>query len=120
MKINRKQKTASKHKRIRTKVTGVESRPRLAIFRSNQHIYAQVIDDIKQTTITSSSTQESQIKKVMSHGNNCEAAKIVGEVIGDKMLKLGITHIVFDRGGKLYHGRVKVLADAVRSKGLQF
>jgi len=100
MKINRKQKTASKHKRIRTKIRGIETRPRLAIFRSNQHIYAQVIDDTKQNTITSSSTQEPQIKQAISHGNNCEAAKIVGEAIGDKMLKLGITNIVFDRGGK--------------------
>lgn len=100
MKINRKKRTASKHRRIRTKIKGVGTRPRLAVFKSNQHIYAQVIDDIKQTTITSCSTQEAEIKQHISNGKNCEAAKLVGESIGDKMLKLGITNIVFDRGGK--------------------
>nr|QUE29220.1 ribosomal protein L18 [Erythrotrichia welwitschii] len=120
MKINRKQRTASKHKRIRAKIKGVKTRPRLTIFRSNQHIYAQVIDDVAQATIIASSTQESKIKEAIASGKNCDAAKIVGESIGSKMLELGIKNIVFDRGGKIYHGRIKVLADAVRSKGLQF
>lgn len=100
MKISRKQRTINKHKKIRTKIKGVENRPRLTIFRSNQHIYAQVIDDVKQITITSSSTQESQVRSIINSGKNCQAAKLVGESIGDKMLKLGITNIVFDRGGK--------------------
>lgn len=100
MKINRKQRTISKHKRIRAKIKGIGERPRLTIFRSNQHIYAQVIDDVKQITLTSSSTQESQIKTTIANGKNCQAAKLVGESIGDKMLKLGITNVVFDRGGK--------------------
>nr|QUE29588.1 ribosomal protein L18 [Erythrotrichia foliiformis] len=120
MQINRKQRTHSKHKRIRRKLQGIDTRPRLTVFKSNQHIYVQVIDDIKQTTIASSSTQDPTIKQAINNGKNCEAAKIVGESIGDKIIKLGITNIVFDRGGKLYHGRIKMLADAARSKGLQF
>lgn len=100
MKINRKQRTANKHKRIRTKIKGVKARPRLTVFRSNNHIYAQVIDDIEQKTVTSSSTQEALIKQSVNTGRNCDAAKMVGESIGDKMIKLGITNIVFDRGGK--------------------
>nr|QUE28479.1 ribosomal protein L18 [Porphyrostromium boryanum] len=120
MKINRKQRTTNKHKRIRAKIHGVEARPRLTVFKSNQHIYVQVIDDTKQITLISSSTQEAHIKKVILNGKNCDAAKVVGESIGEKMIELGITNIVFDRGGKLYHGRIKILADAVRSKGLQF
>ena len=100
MQINRKQRTNSKHKRIRRKLQGIETRPRLTVFKSNQHIYVQVIDDIKQITIASSSTQEPEIKQAISHGGNCDAAKIVGESIGDKITKLGVTNIVFDRGGK--------------------
>ena len=100
MKINRKQRTASKHKRIRMKIKGVKTRPRLTVFRSNNHIYAQVIDDTEQKTVTSCSTQEPLIQQSIRTGRNCNAAKIVGESIGDKMIKLGITNIVFDRGGK--------------------
>nr|YP_010337194.1 ribosomal protein L18 [Pseudoerythrocladia kornmannii]QUE28274.1 ribosomal protein L18 [Pseudoerythrocladia kornmannii]UNJ16779.1 ribosomal protein L18 [Pseudoerythrocladia kornmannii] len=120
MKINRKHRTANKHKRIRTKIKGVPNRPRLTVFRSNEHIYAQVIDDVKQTTLAASSTKEATVKTAISTGKNCEAAKLVGETIADKILNLGIKNIVFDRGGKLYHGRVQVLAEAMRNKGLQF
>jgi len=100
MKINRKQRTANKHKRIRAKIQGIDAKPRLTVFKSNQNIYAQVIDDTKQITLVSSSTQESKIKEKISSGRNCDAAKAVGESIGEKMLELGITNVVFDRGGK--------------------
>nr|QUE30001.1 ribosomal protein L18 [Erythrocladia irregularis] len=120
MKINRKQKTRNKHIKIRTKIKGIATRPRLTVFRSNEHIYAQLIDDLKQTTLAASSTKEASIRNNISSGKNCEAAKIVGETIANKILDLGINNIVFDRGGKLYHGRVQILAEAIRSKGLQF
>lgn len=105
MTINRRRRTAIKHKTIRTKIKGIATRPRLTVFRSNNHIYVQVVDDIKQTTIASSSTQEPKIKEAISKGQNCQAAKAVGESIGNKMLELNITNIVFDRGGK----RIKLI-----------
>nr|QUE29031.1 ribosomal protein L18 [Madagascaria erythrocladioides] len=120
MQTNRKKITANKHARIRIKIKGTNIQPRLCVFRSNKHIYAQLIDDNKQKTLTASSTIDPEIKSLISTGNNCEAAKVVGEMIAKKSLNLGINRIVFDRGGKLYHGRIKVLADAARSKGLKF
>lgn len=100
MQINRKTITAGKHARIRIKVKGSNTRPRLCVFRSNNHIYVQIIDDEKQKTLTASSTIDPEIKSLISTGKNCEAAKIVGEMIAKKSLNLGINKIVFDRGGK--------------------
>jgi len=105
-----------RHDRIRTKVFGTTEVPRLNIYRSNTSIYAQIIDDETMNTLVSASSKELKLK----NGKNIEAATKVGELIAEKAVKAGITKVVFDRGGYLYHGRVKALADAARSKGLEF
>lgn len=104
------------HKRIRRKVSGTTQHPRLAIYRSLNHIYAQVIDDERGVTIASASTTEKDLRGAT--GGNIEAAKRIGREIAQRTLAKGISRIVFDRGGYLYHGRVKALADAVREAGL--
>ena len=104
------------HKRIRRKVRGTTEHPRLAIYRSLNHIYAQVIDDEQGVTLVSASTTEKDLRG--STGGNIEAAKRIGREIAQRALAKGITRIVFDRGGYLYHGRVKALTDAVREAGL--
>ena len=104
------------HKRIRRKVSGTTEHPRLAIYRSLNHIYAQVIDDVQGVTIVSASTTEKDLRG--STGGNIEAAKRIGREIAQRALAKGITRIVFDRGGYLYHGRVKALTEAVREAGL--
>ena len=103
--------------RIRSKVTGTTERPRLAVFKSLKHIYAQVIDDASGNTIISASTRE---KDAGSKGANAAAAKAVGALIAKKAKDKGITRVVFDRGGYLYHGNIKALADAARENGLEF
>lgn len=115
-KTNRAVVRTAVHKRIRRKVSGTTERPRLAIYRSLNHIYAQVIDDEKGVTLASASTTEKDLRG--STGGNIEAAKRVGREIAQRTLSTGITRIVFDRGGYLYHGRVKALTDAVREAGL--
>nr|UNJ16394.1 ribosomal protein L18 [Boldiaceae sp.] len=120
MNKNRKAIAVRKHARVRSKISGTLKRPRLSVFRSNQHIYVQIINDISMETMVSSSTLDEDIKRLISQSNNCIASKIVGEVIARKCLALGIQQVVFDRGGNLYHGRVKVLANAAREIGLQF
>ena len=104
------------HKRIRRKVRGSAERPRLAVYRSLNHIYAQIIDDIQGLTLVSASTTEKDLRG--STGGNVEAAKRVGKAIAERALAKGIGHVVFDRGGYLYHGRVKALTDAARDSGL--
>ena len=103
--------------RIRRKVTGSSARPRLAVFRSLKHVYAQVIDDATGTTLASASSRE---KDASSKGSNAAAAKAVGALIAKKAKDKGITRVVFDRGGYLYHGNIKALADAARENGLEF
>jgi large subunit ribosomal protein L18 len=115
-KTNRAVVRAAVHKRIRRKVNGTTEHPRLAIYRSLNHIYAQVIDDVRGVTIASASTIEKDLRG--STGGNIEAAKRVGHEIAQRTMAKGITRIVFDRGGYLYHGRVKALTDAVRAAGL--
>jgi large subunit ribosomal protein L18 len=105
------------HKRIRRKVAGTEQRPRLAIFRSVNHIYAQLIDDEKGNTVASAGSIE---KDLSVKGGNVEGAKRIGEKVAERAKEKGITKVVFDRGGYLYHGRVKALADAAREAGLEF
>lgn len=105
------------HKRIRRKVAGTELRPRLAIFRSVNHIYAQLIDDEKGNTIASAGSVE---KDLGGKGGNVESAKLIGQKVAERAKEKGITKVVFDRGGYLYHGRVKALADAAREAGLEF
>src|ERR1700674_4257053 len=104
------------HRRIRRKVRGTTERPRLAIYRSLNHIYAQVIDDEKARTIAAASTTEKTL--AASTGGNIEAAKLVGKTIAERALAAGVDRVVFDRGGYLYHGRVRALTDAARASGL--
>ncbi|MGH9935709.1 MAG: 50S ribosomal protein L18 [Blastocatellia bacterium] len=104
--------------RVRKKVKGAEARPRLAVFRSINHIYAQVIDDTKGVTICSASTVEKSA--AAPNGGNVDAAKTIGRLIAERAKDKGVTQVVFDRGGYIYHGRVKALAEAAREAGLQF
>lgn len=117
---NRKQKTQKRHQSIRVKLSGTTEAPRLAVYRSTKHIYAQLIDDVKGVTIVSASSVDKDLKVKLSHGGNIDSAKIVGEAIAKKALKKGVKDVVFDRGGFLYHGRIAALADAAREAGLNF
>src|SRR5215469_7576937 len=108
------------HERIRKKVNGTESRPRLCVFRSNKHIYAQIVDDSKGTTLTAASTLDADAKGQVKNGGNVAAAKAVGTLVAKRALEKGIQAVLFDRGGYIYHGRVKALADAAREAGLKF
>jgi large subunit ribosomal protein L18 len=120
MKLTRKESKTRRHRRVRSKVSGSTERPRLAIFRSNEHIYAQVIDDTQHHTLVAASSLEPELKTQLDSGANCTASTEVGKLIAKRSLEKGITKVVFDRGGNLYHGRVKSLADAAREAGLQF
>src|SRR5512135_1383864 len=109
-----------RHNRIRKKVTGTTERPRLNVFRSNANIYAQVIDDMKGVTIASASTLDGELKGGLKSHSNIEAAKAVGTAVAKKALEKGIKEVVFDRGGFIYHGRIKALAESAREAGLNF
>ncbi len=111
---------AKRHYRLRNNISGTAERPRLAVFRSNMHIYAQIIDDTVGNTIVSASTLEADVKAKIEKTNDVEAAKVVGEAVAKKALEKGITTVVFDRGGFIYHGKIQALADAAREAGLQF
>ncbi len=117
---NRKNKVQKRHRSIRVKLSGTTEAPRLAVYRSTKHIYAQLIDDVKGVTIVSASSVDKDLKEKLSHGGNVDAAKTVGEAIAKKALKAGVKDVVFDRGGFLYHGRIQALADAAREAGLNF
>ena len=106
------------HKRIRARLAGSTARPRLAVFRSLNHIYAQVIDDVSGKTVASASTNEKSA--TVKPGGNVAAASAIGELVARRALEKGVKAVVFDRGGYLYHGRVKALADAARKAGLEF
>ena len=107
-------------RRIRQKVKGNAEKPRLSVFRSNNHIYAQLIDDVHGKTILSSSTIEKSISSEISSTNTCEASVLVGKSIAKKSLEAKIEKVVFDRGGRIYHGRIRALAEAAREAGLKF
>ena len=107
-----------RHERIRKNIIGTSEIPRLCVFRSNVGIYAQIIDDETKTTLVSASSLDKDLK--IANGSNVEAAKVVGKSIAEKAKKAKITKVVFDRGGYLYHGRVKALAEAARENGLEF
>ncbi len=109
-----------RHKRVRTKVTGTSERPRLSVYKSLNHIYAQLIDDVNSNTIAFVSTLDKQLKNAKGHRGNVKYAKTVGELIAKKAKEKGISKVVFDRGGFKYHGRVKAIADAAREGGLEF
>ena len=116
-KIEKKEIRKRIHKRIRRKLSGTGERPRLAVFRSVAHIYAQVIDDVKGQTLVSASTVD---KSAKTNGGNVAAAKTIGKLVAERAKDKGIKSVVFDRGGYPYHGRVKALADAAREAGLEF
>ncbi|BAY61899.1 50S ribosomal protein L18 [Calothrix brevissima NIES-22] len=120
MKLTRRESKTRRHRRIRGKVQGSPERPRLAVFRSNEHIYAQVIDDTQHHTLVSASTVEPGLKSSLVSGANRDASVQVGKLIAARSLEKGITKVVFDRGGNLYHGRIQALADAAREAGLDF
>jgi len=121
-KPSRREKVKVTHARIRKKLNGTPERPRLAVFRSHKHIYAQVIDDTKMVTVASASTVTKALREELqlSAGPTVAAAKRVGEELAKSCLQLGITKVAFDRGGFLYHGRIKALADGAREAGLDF
>ena len=120
MKKSRNDNRVARHERVRENVFGTPERPRLCVFRSSKNIYAQVIDDVNGKTLAVASTLDKDIKEKAAYGGNKEAAKLVGEKIGKVAKDAGIETVVFDRGGYLYHGRVKELADGARAAGLQF
>ena len=120
-KLSRKLQTQKRHKRLRRYLIGNKTRPRLAVFRSNNHIYAQVIDDDAQQTICSASTVDKELKEDSDKlSPNCNSSLIVGKLLAKRAIEKGIKQVIFDRGGNLYHGRVKALADAARDAGLNF
>ena len=109
-----------RHKRVRRKVSGTAQRPRLCVFRSSNNIYAQIIDDTNRVTLVAASSLEADVKGAVNHTGNKEAAKLVGQLVAKKAVEKGITEVGFDRGGYLYHGRIKELAEAAREAGLKF
>lgn len=117
---NKREITIQKHKRIRRKISGTKERPRLSVYKSNNHIYAQLIDDTIGKTLSSCSTLDKNIKTGLDHTGNCEASKAVGRLIAERSKTIGISKVVFDRGGYLYHGRIKALAESARECGLEF
>jgi len=118
--INRKEKIKKLHGRVRKKISGTTERPRLAVHKTSKHIYAQIIDDVQGKTLAFASSLEEDFQKEAKHGGNCAAAAIVGQLLAKKAEKNNIKKVVFDRGGHLYHGKIKNLADAAREAGLEF
>ena len=116
-KTDRKMERTRRHIRVRTKISGTAERPRLCVFRSNSNIYAQIIDDVKGVTLVQASTLDKEVKTKQA---NIEAATEVGKLIAARAIKAGIKTVVFDRGGYIYHGKVKALAEAAREAGLEF
>ena len=121
--VSKKSRTevrVKKHRRIRNHLSGTSQRPRLAVFRSNNHMYAQIFDDTVGNTLVSASTLDKDVKAELEKTNNVDAAAHLGTVIAKKALDKGITTVVFDRGGFIYQGKIKALADAAREAGLEF
>ena len=108
-----------KHRRLRNRFSGTPERPRLAVFRSNKHMYAQIIDDVAQKTLVSASTLQKEVQAELEKTNDVQAASYLGTVIAKRALEAGITEVVYDRGGFIYQGKVKALAEAAREAGLQ-
>ena len=111
---------AKKHRRLRNHLSGTATTPRLAVFRSNNHMYAQIIDDTIGKTLVAASTTQKEVKAELEKTNNVDAAAYLGTVIGKKAVEAGIKEVVFDRGGFIYHGKIQALADAAREAGLEF
>jgi large subunit ribosomal protein L18 len=108
------------HERIRKRLSGTEARPRLCVFRSNKHIYAQIVDDARGATLVAASTLDSEARGNLKGGGNVNAAREVGKIVARRAMDKGIQNVLFDRGGYIYHGRVKALAEAAREAGLKF
>ena len=119
-KKSRSEVRVNKHRKLRNRFSGTAERPRLAVFRSNNHIYAQIIDDTVGTTLVSASTVQKDVKAELEKTNNVDAAAYLGTVIAKKAIEKGINTVVFDRGGFIYQGKIKALADAAREAGLEF
>ena len=119
-KESRQKVRVKKHNRMRNRFSGTAERPRLAVFRSNNHMYAQIIDDTVGNTLVSASTLEKEIKAELNKTNDVEAAAYLGKVIAKRAMDKGISEVVFDRGGFLYHGKIEALAEAAREAGLVF
>ncbi len=119
-KISRNDKRKQRHHRVRKNLYGTPDKPRMCVYRSNTNVSVQVIDDVSGSTLVSASSLDKEIKEKISYGGNKEAAKIVGEAVAKKAMDKGINEVAFDRGGFLYHGRVKELADGAREAGLKF
>ena len=119
-KKSRSEVRVNKHRKLRNRLSGTAECPRLAVFRSNNHMYAQIIDDTVGKTLVSASTTQKEVKAELEKTNNVDAAAYLGTVIGKRAVEAGIKEVVFDRGGFIYHGKVKALADAAREAGLEF
>ncbi len=119
-KIDKNADRLKRHQRVRNKVSGTPERPRLSVFRSLNHIYAQIIDDVKGNTLVSCSTLDKQVAEMVKDLSKKEAAKVVGQEVAKRALEKGITEVVFDRGGYIYTGRVESVADGAREAGLKF
>ena len=119
-KKSRSEVRVNKHRKLRNRYSGTAERPRLAVFRSNNHMYAQIIDDTVGTTLVSASTVQKDVKAELEKTNNVDAAAYLGTVIAKKAIEKGINTVVFDRGGFIYQGKIKALADAAREAGLEF
>ena len=119
-KESRQKVRVKKHRRMRNHLSGTTQRPRLAVFRSNNHMYAQIIDDTVGNTLVAASTVEKEVKAELEKTNNVDAAAYLGTVIAKRAIEKGIDTVVFDRGGFLYHGKIAALADAAREAGLKF
>ena len=120
IKTDKNKERVIRHKRVRRKVSGTTDRPRLNVYRSLNEIYAQIIDDTKGTTLVAASTKDKDLAKSLEKLSKSEQAKVVGKTVAEKAIAKGITEIVFDRGGYLFTGRVKALADGAREAGLRF
>ena len=119
-KVSRAEVREKKHRRMRNHISGTAAKPRLSVFRSNLHMYAQIIDDAAGKTIVSASTVQKDVKSELEKTNDVNAAAYLGTVIGKKAVEAGITEVVFDRGGFIYKGKIQALADAAREAGLKF
>lgn len=119
-KVDKNKIRKKRHLRIRKNMVGTNERPRLNVFRSGKHIYAQLIDDLTGKTIVSASTVDKELKGKVENGANIEAAKLVGELIAKRAMEKGYDSVIFDRGGYIYHGKVKALAESARETGLNF
>ena len=117
---SRNDRRLKRHARVRKNLSGTPERPRLSVYRSEKNIYAQIIDDTNRVTLVAASSLDEAVKGAVNHTGNKEAAKLVGQLVAKKAVEKGITEVVFDRGGYVYHGRVQVLAEAAREAGLKF